>query len=114
MSTSQNDGGFTFLRRTADEDGFEMVNVAGKGARTSTPISAVPIEFDEQVGGHVLVLGAGVAGLTVAYDLLRRPGRRFSVTILEAQNHVGGRSLTLRDGNSFTEEIPLATGAKSP
>src|ERR1700681_966401 len=44
----------------------------------------------------VLVLGAGVGGLTAAYDLLHAGG--YTVTVLEAQNRPGGRSLTARRG----------------
>jgi monoamine oxidase len=49
----------------------------------------------------VLVLGAGMAGLTAALALLRRG---HDVTVVEYQNRVGGRmlSLPLRDGQ-FTE-----------
>lgn len=43
---------------------------------------------------HVLVLGAGMAGLTAAYELRRRG---FAVTILEAQPRVGGRIQTFRE-----------------
>src|SRR5512132_51021 len=43
---------------------------------------------------HVVVLGAGLAGLCAAYELERRGHR---VTILEAETrHVGGRARTLR------------------
>ncbi|MFM2245507.1 MAG: hypothetical protein RL071_1581 [Pseudomonadota bacterium] len=42
---------------------------------------------------HVIVLGAGIAGLVAASEL-KRAGHR--VTVLEAQHRVGGRVLTLR------------------
>jgi monoamine oxidase len=42
---------------------------------------------------HVIVLGAGIAGLVAACEL-KRAGHR--VTVLEAQHRVGGRVLTLR------------------
>lgn len=42
---------------------------------------------------HVIVLGAGIAGLVAALEL-KRAGHR--VTVLEAQQRVGGRILTLR------------------
>ncbi|HEV7505721.1 MAG TPA: FAD-dependent oxidoreductase [Thermoanaerobaculia bacterium] len=50
----------------------------------------------------VLVLGAGVGGLTAAYDLLHAGG--YSVTVLEAQNRPGGRSLTARNGTKIVEK----------
>ena len=46
-------------------------------------------------GRHVVVLGAGIAGLVSAYEL-EQAG--FLVTLLEARNRVGGRAWTIRDG----------------
>lgn len=45
--------------------------------------------------GSVVVLGAGMAGLGAAYQLLRRG---YDVTVLEAQDRPGGRVQTVRDG----------------
>ena len=47
-------------------------------------------------GRHVVVLGAGIAGLTSAYEL-EQAG--FLVTLLEARRRVGGRAWTVRDGD---------------
>jgi len=47
-------------------------------------------------GRHVVVLGAGIAGLTSAYEL-EQAG--FLVTLLEARDRVGGRAWTVRDGD---------------
>jgi monoamine oxidase len=49
-------------------------------------------------GRHVVVLGAGIAGLTSAYEL-ERAG--FLVTLLEARTRVGGRAWTVRDGDTI-------------
>ncbi len=51
-------------------------------------------------GGSVLILGAGLAGMTAAYEL-RAAGYR--VQILEFQERSGGRCWTVRGGDSFTE-----------
>ena len=47
-------------------------------------------------GTHVVILGAGIAGLVMAYRL-ERAG--FSVTIVEARSRVGGRNWTIRHGD---------------
>ena len=47
-------------------------------------------------GRRVIVLGAGIAGLTAAYEL-EQAG--FDVTLLEARQRVGGRAWTVRDGD---------------
>ncbi len=44
--------------------------------------------------GTVIVLGAGLAGLSAAYELARRG---YAVTVLEARDRVGGRVKTLRE-----------------
>lgn len=49
---------------------------------------------------RVLILGAGVAGMLAAYEL-RRAG--YAVKILEYQDRIGGRCLTLRGGDRYTE-----------
>ena len=49
---------------------------------------------------HVVMIGAGIAGLTAAYEL-RRAGHR--CTVLEASYRAGGRNLTLRRGDVVDE-----------
>ena len=49
---------------------------------------------------HVVILGAGIAGLTAAYEL-ERAGYR--VTVIEASHRVGGRNLTVRSGDVIDE-----------
>ncbi len=46
-------------------------------------------------GKLVIVAGAGLAGLTAAYELQRRGAR---VTVVEARDRVGGRVRTMREG----------------
>ena len=46
-------------------------------------------------GKHVVVAGAGLAGLVAARELEKRGAR---VTVIEARDRVGGRVWTLRDG----------------
>lgn len=51
-------------------------------------------------GASVLVLGAGLAGMTAAYEL-RKAG--YAVRILEFNPRPGGRNWTLRGGDRYTE-----------
>ncbi len=51
-------------------------------------------------GKTVAILGAGVSGLCAAYELDRAG---YDCVILEAQRRAGGRSLTLRRGDTFQE-----------
>src|SRR5258705_1040948 len=48
-------------------------------------------------GKTIVILGAGVAGLTAAYELKKR-NSGYNVIILEAQHRAGGRSYTVRTG----------------
>jgi monoamine oxidase len=51
-------------------------------------------------GASVVVLGAGLAGMTAALEL-RKAG--YKVEVLEFNNRAGGRNWTLRGGDSFVE-----------
>ncbi|HEX3913677.1 MAG TPA: flavin monoamine oxidase family protein [Steroidobacteraceae bacterium] len=51
-------------------------------------------------GASVLILGAGMAGMTAAYEL-RNAG--YKVQVLEYNNRPGGRNWTLRGGDRYTE-----------
>lgn len=48
----------------------------------------------------VAILGAGIAGLTAAYELSRKG---YAVTVLEASHRVGGRNFTVRGGDLIDE-----------
>jgi monoamine oxidase len=59
-----------------------------------------PVLSGRANGTRVVVLGAGVSGLTVGYEL-RKLG--YNVSILEARDRVGGVNWTLRRGATHTE-----------
>ncbi len=93
----------TFLRKTDQNGGeLEMLTTShDKKHILKREIGHTLISKTIGQGEEVVVLGAGVAGLSVAYELLIHT--KYKVTILEAENRVGGRSLTVRPGDSFTE-----------
>ena len=51
-------------------------------------------------GATVLILGAGMAGMTAAYEL-RNAG--YQVEVLEYNGRAGGRNWSLRGGDTYTE-----------
>ncbi len=60
-----------------------------------------PIKLEgDPKGASVLILGAGLAGLTAALEL-RKAG--YKVQVLEFNSRPGGRNWTLRGGDKFTE-----------
>ncbi|MFA6113234.1 MAG: FAD-dependent oxidoreductase [Sphingomonas sp.] len=78
-------------------------------------ITPGPVKLEEGsfAGKRALILGAGVGGLTTAYELLfHRTGMH--VTILEAQNRTGGRCLSLRTGDTLTEDVDDALFGSKP
>jgi len=51
-------------------------------------------------GKHVIILGAGLAGLTAAYELNKLG---YQCTIIEARNRAGGRCWSIRKGTTHQE-----------
>src|SRR3954467_762584 len=62
--------------------------------------ASLALPKDSGRGRTVAILGAGVSGLCAAYELDRAG---YDVVMLEAQRRAGGRSLTLRRGDTFQE-----------
>ncbi|WP_406848094.1 NAD(P)/FAD-dependent oxidoreductase [Xanthomonas bonasiae] len=70
------------------------------GLAAESRFGGVPRLDGDAKGASVLVLGAGLAGLTAAYEL-RKAGYR--VQVLEYNARPGGRNWTLRGGDRYTE-----------
>lgn len=89
-----------------------MAKLGGAGAAYETlaawdflkppPAMAASFELPKQSGNGktVAILGAGVSGLCAAYELDRAG---YDCILLEPTRRAGGRSLTLRRGDSFRE-----------
>ncbi len=75
--------------------------------RDYTPPQRSDFALRGRAAAKVVILGAGVAGLAVAYELGKAG---YDCTVLEARDRVGGRNLTLRGGDLLPElPDPLAS-----
>ena len=73
------------------------MSALGLGIESAT---AGPPALSGGGGRKIVILGAGVAGLTAAYELSRAG---YDVTVLEARSFAGGRCQTARKGFTLTE-----------
>jgi monoamine oxidase len=94
-----------FIQRIAQIGGYSAAFASMQAlglmpAVGQSPLPQLPSDFGK--GKKVIILGAGIAGMTAAYEL-RKAG--FDCTILEARNRPGGRNWTVRDGTKveFTD-----------
>jgi monoamine oxidase len=77
---------------------YVALNAWGLG---SAAYAATPPELDGSGRGKkVVILGAGMAGMTTAYELSQRG---YQVKILEARGFSGGRCQTARSGHQWTD-----------
>ncbi|MFT3906035.1 MAG: flavin monoamine oxidase family protein [Steroidobacteraceae bacterium] len=77
---------------------YQAMNTLGFAAESSY---SGPIDLQGAPRGtSVLILGAGVAGMTAAYEL-RNAG--YQVQVLEYNARAGGRNWSLRRGDTYTE-----------
>jgi monoamine oxidase len=87
-----------FLRHVAGAGGYRATYLTMQAmGLLSTAADAEPLalEMGTAHGTKVVVLGAGVAGLSAAYELGKAG---YDVTVLEARDRVGGRNWTVRRG----------------
>ncbi|HWJ33650.1 MAG TPA: flavin monoamine oxidase family protein [Steroidobacteraceae bacterium] len=92
-------------------DLLRMIGVTAGGAAMYQAMSTLGFAADSPYrgpidlqgapkGASVLILGAGMAGMSAAYEL-RNAG--YKVQVLEYNNRPGGRNWTLRGGDRYTE-----------
>ncbi|WP_263373466.1 flavin monoamine oxidase family protein [Granulicella aggregans] len=89
-----------FLQRVAQIGGysaaFSAMHALGlTPASGASPLPELAADFGK--GKKVVILGAGIAGLTSALELTKAG---FECTILEARDRPGGRSWTVREGST--------------
>jgi monoamine oxidase len=90
-----------FLRQVARAGGYRAAYLTMQAmGLIGTAAVAEPLALEQGAahGTKVVVLGAGVAGLSAAYEL-GKAGYR--VTVLEARDRVGGRNWTIRRGTTL-------------
>jgi monoamine oxidase len=89
----------TLIGATAGASAMYMAMGSLGHAQASDYAGPIKLEGDPK-GASVLILGAGVAGMTAALEL-RQAG--YKVQVLEYNGRVGGRTWTIRGGDRYTE-----------
>jgi monoamine oxidase len=69
---------------------------AARSLRAAPAAAATAVDCDQTTGYDVIIVGAGLSGLTASKELRR--GGRDKVLILEATDRIGGRASTLKQG----------------
>jgi monoamine oxidase len=113
MSDSEEKGTWTrrrFLRAAGEVGGaaavYETMVALGMLRVPSSAYAAPPdIAPGVGTGKTVVILGAGIAGLTAAYELHKR-NSGFTIIVLEAEHRIGGRSYTVRPTDKIVERHP--------
>ncbi|SFC80208.1 flavin monoamine oxidase family protein [Pseudoalteromonas denitrificans] len=92
-----------FLNKNPKASAFAALANATLQQQTITD-GAIKLKQGQLEDKKVVIIGSGVGGLTTAYEILEQQSGA-QVTILEAQNRTGGRCLSLRTGDTLTEDI---------
>ena len=98
-----------FLERVAATGGASLAyeTMSGLGLMAAQPAAPFGLR-GEGKGVRVVVIGAGLAGLTVAYELGKLG---YHCQVLEARERPGGRAHTVRRGTISEEDGPPQTCA---
>ena len=94
----------TFIRQIGEYGGCAFTALTTLGLLSAATGRGAELSGLSHIGSrskrNVIILGAGIAGLTTAYELQKLG---YSCTILEPRSKPGGRSFTLRKGDVLTE-----------
>ena len=88
-----------FLQRVAAAGGYRAAYLSMQALGLLPAVVAaepLALQMGARHGTRVVILGAGIAGMTAAYEL-RKAG--YACTVLEARSRPGGRNWTLRRGS---------------
>lgn len=83
---------------------FRLLLAIGIGLDAKSRVTAEPTEGDERMSQHVIVIGAGLAGLAAAREL---QNHGYQVVVLEGRDRIGGRLWT----STKWADVPLDMGA---
>jgi len=98
-----------FLARIAAAGGASLAYETMTGLGLLAAPAQTPFDLTGRVSGvRVVILGAGLAGMTVAYEL-GKVG--YDCRVLEARARPGGRVFTVRRGTVSEEDGPTQTAA---
>ncbi|WP_020528193.1 flavin monoamine oxidase family protein [Flexithrix dorotheae] len=90
-----------FINKSSVVGGAGYATLFALGLIKAGPAKGLNVENSPKAKGKkVIILGAGLAGMTAAYELGKLG---YDCTILEARDRVGGRVWTLREGSRETE-----------
>jgi monoamine oxidase len=88
-----------FLGKGAMLAGGAYPAMMALGLLRPAPVHAFNLQGDGK-GKHIIILGAGLAGMTCAYELNKLG---YQCTILEARQRAGGRCWSIRNGSTHQE-----------
>jgi monoamine oxidase len=92
------------IRTSNPVDRRQFLKLAGAGLA----LQALPARAQARAATNVVVIGAGIAGLSCAYELMKSG---HDVTVLEASSRTGGHVLTLRQ--PFADGLYADAGAEN-
>lgn len=90
-----------FLTKLGLATGAVFPAMTALGQLRPAPLQPIPTSNpDNKPSKKIVILGAGLAGLTAAFELTNLG---YQCTILEARSKAGGRALTIRNGDRIEE-----------